>query len=361
MRPLLVGSARRPCLGHHGPSVQAGLLAGPIQEDPLRLVRLRLAGLAVLPVAAVLLAAPAATAASTGVGSADRVAVAPVPVYAGPSAGETYVGDETPAAATAGRRATFRVTYTGFPATAKASFQRAVDYWAGQVSSSVPITVKATYRNLGSPNVLGSAGPSFVWRNFTGAPARDTFYVDAIANKRAGNQLDASPDIVANFNSAFTNWHFGSTAAPGGKYDFQSVVTHELGHGLGFLGAGRIAGGKGSVQVGSPLDPISYDRFTESAGKALLSFPDNSTQLAAQITGNKLFFDSRPVRGANGGTPAKLYAPSRYAGGSSYSHLDEATYRAGNRNSLMSPQIGPGETIRSAGPITLAVFGSIGW
>jgi hypothetical protein len=52
---------------------------------------------------------------------------------------------------------------------------------------------------------------------------------------------------------------------------------------------------------------------------------------------------------------------STWQQGSSYSHLDEATYPAGNANSLMTPQLSSAEAIHSPGPITQALFKSIGW
>jgi len=259
--------------------------------------------------------------------------------------------------------ATFNVTYTGFTPAARTAFQRAVNLWAPLINSTVPITVAASFQPLGT-GVLGSAGPSSVWRDFAGAPRPATWYVDALANKRFGSQLSTSPDIVARFSSNFTNWHYGSTAAPAGRYDFTSVVMHELGHGLGFLGAGTVSGGRGSVRLSgtTPKFPIAYDLFTENAaGTSLLSFPDNSTQLATQLRSGNIFFDSPGVRTANGGQAARLYAPSTWQQGSSYSHLNEATYGPGNVNSLMTPQIGSGETIRNPGPITRALFTTIGW
>lgn len=255
--------------------------------------------------------------------------------------------------------ARFTVTYTGFTPAAKASFQRAVNYWSRQVTSTVPITINASFSPLG-PGILGSAGPGSVWRDFAGAPTPGTWYVDAIANKRAGRQLDPSPDIQAQFSSNFSNWYYGTGKAPAGKYDFQSVVTHELGHGLGFLGGGQVSGGLGTVKISGY--PTGYDRFTEtSAGAKMLSLPDGSAALAAALQSTNVVFDQPAVRRANGGQPAKLCAPSTWQQGSSYSHLDEATFVPGNPNSLMTPQIGSGETIRSEGPIMKAIFTAIGW
>ncbi len=140
--------------------------------------------------------------------------------------------------------ATIKVTYNGFTRPARRAFQRAVDTWEPLLTSSVPITVTATFQPS-APGNLGSAGPSFIWRDFRNAPKANTWYVDAIANKRAGRQLDPAADIIANFNSARSDWHFGTGATPNNKYDFESVVLHELCHGLGFLGLGTVSSGQG--------------------------------------------------------------------------------------------------------------------
>lgn len=293
--------------------------------------------------------------------AAEQVVAAEVALRAGPYQVPTSIAPEAPRAGTP-RVTNFVVTYRGFSAAAKRAFQRAVDIWARQASiaSPVPITIDARFERLGT-GILGSAGPSLYHRDFPGAPRADTWYVDALANKLHGSQLMPKPDIVARFSSAFPNWHFGSGDAPAGKYDFTSVVLHEIGHGLGFLGAGFVnSANRGTVKFGGY--PVSFDRYTENgAGKSLLTFADNSTALSAQLRGGSLFFDSALVRSANGGLRARLYAPSTFEPGSSYSHLDEATFRAGNPNSLMTPQLGQGETIRSPGKIALAIFDTLGW
>jgi hypothetical protein len=321
----------------------------------MRSIRAWVAAACAVPAAA----AAAAAFAPTPAAALDKAPAASKVLLAGPAGVPTFVRPEAPT--TLGpRAATFQVTYTGFVPAARAAFQRAVDIWAQKVTSPVPITVSASFQPLG-PGILGSAGSSFVWRDFPGALRPNTWYVDALANKLRGRQVDASPDIVARFSSNFPNWHFGSSPAPGGTFDFTSVVLHELGHGLGVLGAGRVSGGRGSVRLSG--FPIIYDHFTENGtGTSLRTgFADNSTALAAQLQGNNLFFDSARVRAVNANARAKIYAPSIFQPGSSYSHLDETTFPRGNLNSLMTPQLGQGETIRNPGPITLAVFKSFGW
>ena len=343
----------------------------------MRRVRV-LAGVSVVPLLTLGLGAgPAAsvedgrTAASAASTASARVSAPAslVELRAAPGVADTLVRERAPQASSGQlrqRAARFNVTYRGFanrPA-ARRAFQSAVNVWKARVSSSVPITVRATFTDLG-PGVLGSAGPSRIYRNFRGAPKRDTWYVDAIANKRRGTNIHRSPDIIANFNKGFRGWYFGTDGRPPArKYDFKTVVLHELGHGLGFLGAGTVNRSRGSVQfkVGGNPSPVSYDRFTENrAGRKLLGFPNNSTQLGNQLRSRNVFFDSPRVRDTNRGNRARLYAPRTWAQGSSYSHLDEGTYRPGNANSLMTPFLRSAEAIHTPGPITNALFRSIGW
>jgi len=280
-------------------------------------------------------------------------------LLAGPRQVPTLVAPE-PTEGVQRVKSRFKVTYVGFPPEAKVAFQRAVDYWATQIASNVVITVQANYTNLGNPSILGSAGPNGLYRNFPNAPRKNVWYPVAVANKRAGRQLDPAPDIIANFNNTFPNWHFGSAKAPSGTYDFTSVVLHELGHGIGFLGFGFNSNGNGSVRFQGYPSP--FDLYTETkSGKKLLKFPNNSLQLGSQLTSNKIFYDSRRLRKANKSRRAKLYAPAIWSQGSSYSHLDETVYKPGNKDSLMTPQLGQGETIRSIGPIHRAILKDIGW
>lgn len=259
------------------------------------------------------------------------------------------------------RTATIKVNYKNFTPEAKQAFQRAVDIWERKITSSETIVVNATWKKLG-PGVLGSAGPLFVACD--GSPPcpkgikTNVGYPVAIANRIVKDDvLPNDPDINANFSSAFKNWHFGAGDAPGGpnaKFDFTSVVLHELGHGLGFSGGAAANDSVASIRVILGV-PTIYSTFTvDKANKKLTSFPDPSAKLRDVLTSGKVFFKV-------GKAKYKLFAPPAWQQGSSYSHLDEQTFKPGNKNSLMTPQIGPGETIRDPGPITLKIFKAIGW
>ena len=282
-----------------------------------------------------------------------------VEIYAHDFDSGTSVG--TPDGFVAGndRASTINVNYTGFTAPAQAAFQYAVDIWASLITSPVTINVNAQFTPL-APGVLGSAGASTIHRNFTNAPIANTWYPQALANSLAGSDLDAGQaDLNASFSSTFT-WYYGTDAnPPAGQYDFVSIVLHELCHGLGFFGSASVSGGLGTIEQSG--DPYIYDLFVQNGGGAsILSFGSGNATLASELQSNNLFWNGANAVAANGGN-APIYAPASWNGGSSYSHLDEASYPAGNPHSLMTPQIGAAEAIHSPGAVSLGLFADMGW
>jgi len=250
---------------------------------------------------------------------------------------------------------------TAWSGPAQTAFSYAAALWAAKLQSSVPITVNACWATLG-PGVLGSAGPVTFYSDFSGAPQAGTFYPIALANALAGSDLNgSSAEINASFSTAFPNWYFGTDGnTPIGQYDFVSVVMHELGHGLGFLGSMNYSGGVGSWGFGLGI-PSIYDRFTENgSNQALISaFANNSAALGTQLVSNNLFFDGPNARAANGNAPAGLYAPATWSGGSSYSHLAESFNNT--PNALMTFSLSSGESNHDPGPVGLGIMQDSGW
>ncbi|HEY8597178.1 MAG TPA: choice-of-anchor D domain-containing protein, partial [Thermomicrobiales bacterium] len=293
-----------------------------------------------------------------------------IPVIAVPGDGQqSYVAPPAALGQPRAQSATISVTYSGFTPEAQAAFQLAIDIWETQITSSVPIRVSAEWSAL-DDGVLGSAGPTTFIRDFTNAPQSGTFYPIALANKLAGTDLKPSQsDITASFSSAITDWYFGSGATPAGKYNFTSVVLHELGHGLGWVGSEGYAGGTGSwgYQGTQALTvyPAIYDRFVVSgSGQRMLdttTFGNPSAALGNLYRSNNLYIDGAQAKAANGDTSPKLYAPTTWSEGSSVSHLDEAMYPKGNPNSLMTYAISSGESIYDPGPIVRGMFADMGW
>jgi hypothetical protein len=275
------------------------------------------------------------------------------------------------------------VNYTGFTgangAAAQVAFQAAVDIWKTQVASNVPIVVDAEFKDLGTGGLLGQAG-SAATRDFSGAPRPATWFQFPLANKIVGSDLGtlfADPTIShigASFNSSSSvNWYFGTDGVvPGGKVDFESVVLHELGHGLAFAGSASVSGGLGTVGSGSPTTfPYIYDvNVVDGAGTSLVTgYTNGSAALGTVLTGGGPtgslgpgeFWNGANGVSANGSVRPKLYSPATFSQGSSHSHFNETTFSPGNVNSLMTPFLGTAEAIHTPGPVMLGVFADIGW
>ena len=253
------------------------------------------------------------------------------------------------------------VTYDGFPPAAEAAFQAAVDTWACRVRSDQVIRVLATWEPL-APSTLGSAGP-FLYRNFEGAPTRDVWYPSALADALMGRDLgEDQPDIEAFFNSDLDDWHFGPGPPPADQYDLYTVVLHELGHGLGLIGAMTVRGSLGFVGE-DPSGPYSYDLHSQTAtGVPLLDsdvFPDRSVALADALR-DEVRFAGRAVEQVNGRS-VPLYSPPQWVQGGSYSHLSEQVYPASTPDGLMTPFIARGETVDAPGKVVCAMIADVGW
>ncbi len=290
----------------------------------------------------------------TNIYAAEGDAFSLVPAPAVPEGRHQVLGGDSP---------TIRVYYTGFTPEAQAAFQYAVDIWKSTIVTTVDLEIDAHFELLG-PRILGSAGPYDFVRNFPNAPG-GTWYPIGLANKIAGKDLmEAYPDIVALFSSDAKLWYFGLDGRPpAGKYDFVTVVLHELGHGLGMTGT--MSGlGIGSWGLGyTDNSPAIYDTLAvNGSGTTLVSgFKNRTVDLQKQLVGGQVFWKGDlGTTGAKGQKP-KLYAPKLWEKGSSFFHLDEATYGAGDPNSLMTPQVGATEAIHNPGPIVLGMFADMGW
>jgi hypothetical protein len=270
---------------------------------------------------------------------------------------------------------TFAVTYSAagtqdpwgqvceeFPAAAKTAFNAAGAVWAGKLQSSVPIKIKACWSDLTNidPNILGYSGNTPIHRDFAGAPKANTWYVGSLANSLAKKDLNpASFDMYITYNSIFS-WYYGTDGiTPAGQYDLVTVATHEIGHGLNFMGTADYFGGWGDY--GLDTYPSIYDTFMKSgAGQALITYSHPSTELGTLLTSNDLWFHGANAMAANGGTRVKIFAPSTWMGGSSYSHLDYETF-AGTPNSLMVFAVGAGSSNHNPGPVAIGMLQDMGW
>jgi hypothetical protein len=248
----------------------------------------------------------------------------------------------------------FVVKYNNFPDWAKKEVQAAVNVWSANFSSSVPITVDASWGRSSSWGVLGSARPGSFFSAFSGAPDPSLWYSSATANALAGRDLDkANPEIIIQVNSGAI-WNTRGDGTPSStEYDLESVFIHELGHGLGFLSNDAYDPLYG---LGSLDQPTPFDAYLQTAdGRRLADLPTPSKELGTALTSSLVWNGALGIK-ANGGIKPKMYTPSRYESGSSTSHLDENTFSKSGLDSVMTPSLDPGEVFRQPGPLLLAMM-----
>lgn len=258
------------------------------------------------------------------------------------------------------------VTYSLFPADAKAAFEYAVSIWENIIESPVPLYMQANWRSK-NENVLGSCGSNHFYKNFKYAPHINRFYPGTVAEKITGKEItgEAEPDMTAEFNKSI-KWYFGTDGkTPDSLYDFVSVVLHEIGHGLGLTGFFSVSGDVGIYAYENPGEASAYDLLVVNRQSQYLLdtlwYKFSSAKLKTALISNDLYAKS-PVAIANGdGSMPRLYVPSTWDGGSSIYHLNDATYPAGSPNSLMTHAIGKGEAIHDPGPMAKGILDDIGW
>jgi hypothetical protein len=273
--------------------------------------------------------------------------------------------------------ATFSLTYVAnggtdlwgetcytFPAQAQTSFNAAANIWANIIQSSVPITIRACWADLGSSSILGYSGGGPLRRDFSSAPRALTWYSGSLANALAGSDLDPSSfDMHITYNLYFT-WYYGTDGiTPAGQYDLMSVVLHEMAHGLNFSGSMSYSGGQGSWGYSTGY-PNIYDTYMrDGSGNQLINtgvYANPSTALGTALTSNNIWFHGSNAMAANGGVRVKMYAPSTWSGGSSYSHLDYTTFND-TANELMVYAFSSGESVHDPGPVTKGLLKDLGW
>ena len=251
-----------------------------------------------------------------------------------------------------------------FPEEAKACFDAAADIWANTIHSDVPITIEACWADLGSVSTLGYSGGGPLHANFSGATRSNTWYVGSLANALHGSDLDPSAfDMHITYNRYYS-WYYGTDGnTPYSQMDLMSVVLHEIGHGLNFSGSMKINMGIGSWGYGTGY-PNIYDVFMQDGSGIQLidtsTYPNPSVALANELKSNDIWFHGSQAMEANGNQGVKIYAPTSWSSGSSYSHLDYSTFND-TPSELMVYAMSAGESIHDPGPVTKGLLEDLGW
>lgn len=256
-----------------------------------------------------LLALTAAITLALGATFAQAADIIPVN-FDGP--GEGY-NDETPVAPVGGNPGTTRGEQRRIVA------QFAADLWGAALVSDAPVFIGAQFNPLG-PNVLGSAGASFVFSDFAPGIVPNTWYSSALADAIAGTDLNPGfTDIGSQFSSDF-NFYYGLDGnTPAGTINFLDVVMHEYGHGLGFQNFENEAAG---TFFFGRQDIYSVFTFDNTSGKFWTEMTVAERQASALNYGNVVFTGASATAGAalilDPRTAFRVTAPAAIAGDYAY-------------------------------------------
>ena len=248
----------------------------------------------------------------------------------------------------------FVINYKNFPTWAKEDFKAAADVWASHFASSVPITIDASWVEIGAFNVLGSARPGSYFAGYDGAPDSTLWYPSALANALAGVDLDKKQAEMIIQVNAGANWNTRNDGLSyPGEYDLQSVFLHEMAHGLGFLSTDSYdpVFGFGRIEEPAPFDAYAL----VEDGRRLSDLPSPSIELGLALRAPLVWSGALGVA-ANGGVRPLLFTPKIYEEGSSVSHLDEDTFSKSLENAVMTPNLEAGEIFHQPGALLLAMI-----
>ncbi len=236
----------------------------------------------------------------------------------------------------------------------------AINIWSEVIRTRVPINISISYRSLGA-SILGNAGPTSLYANFSNAPLSGVYYPVATAESLAGINLNGDEsDINVNINSDYSNFYIGLGVPSSSQYDLLSILLHEIGHGLGIIGG---------IQLGSNANTATYSVkhvFDNSVCDANSNFAlkspylNGSTSLYNLVTSSNLFFSGKTTS-YNLGENTRLYAPSNFSNGSSVYHVSPDRYKVGDINSFMVPALANGEINRSISPVIKSLLNDAGW
>ena len=247
-----------------------------------------------------------------------------------------------------------------FPDEAKPAVERAVDIWSQSIETVIPVNIQAIWDSL-PPNILAQAAPYEVLHDFEDAPEANRQYAIALANQLAGQDLNpAAPDMVVKF-AEDTPWYLGLDGqVPDSVYDMVTVALHEMGHGLGYLGSANHNGNSGFI--GFQGIPFIFDHFVEESDQtSLLDYVSGTVTFGEVLESDALYWGGENGSEALGVGRPRLYAPTNWAPGASFSHLRENSYPEGNANSLMTPFLNTAESIHTPGPVALGMMQDMGW
>lgn len=218
---------------------------------------------------------------------------------------------------------------------------RALSTWDHLIANTPGRTLTvglSWYTSTGS--TLANAASPFSFYYINGSQKVSTYAEDIWKNgNSAGGNPSSHFDIVIHCNTNYlSQLHFGADvpSSPTNQYDFQSILTHEVGHAVGFLSLATETGSFRTENItdnkGNSYSTMLYTAYdslmTNAEGQKLVDLASADPDKAVFRLGDKIGL---------GDTGLTVYNPVAWQEGSSMAHIDSES----DPNALMQYSIPP--------------------
>ena len=260
--------------------------------------------------------------------------------------------------------------YSGATAAEKTAITKACEYvlqlYSKTFKGSTPVAISLGFfpsSYFASENVLADSAPP------PGVLDGNVYYLSTLYNQMVGmDKFPDNDDISIRYNISHPFYWSSDGKCPSGKFDFPTILLHEMAHGMGFADNVMYEPGN-STWHGAFFNPIynkpgyvGWADYPNCFAKYLYcngSRIENLSQSARAnaFISNSLYWDGSLGKKANGNSRIKIYAPTTYSGGSTGSHFDQNV----SFTTFMKPATTTANVIHYFDDQILGVFEDMGW
>ncbi len=229
------------------------------------------------------------------------------------------------------------------------------------ISTDIPIRVSIDFNKTSRSNVIATGEATSFEIGFSDLALSNFFYPISLAEKIAGKEINgsSSADIIIIINKEL-DWHYDITTNDiGVKFDFITLFTHEMIHGLGFQSMVSVI--SNTVDTSTNLS-IFDAHIVDKNGLHLYPnyFKEGEDASKSLITSDTLFFTNNNFSSLFIDSRIPLYAPNSFSSGNSIHHLNSQTDSLPPFR-LMRPAFRIGEYQRYIDPYTRGILLALGW
>lgn len=232
---------------------------------------------------------------------------------------------------------------------------RALNTWNTLINSTPgrTLNVGLTWYDGADSSTLASAYSPYYYY-LSNKPQQVSTMAEAVW-RDGSTRTTSGYDIYIQCNTShLASLYYGAAllAEHTGKYDFQSILTHEVGHAVGFL---SLATQTGTFQVQSGSASTTYSTMLYTKYDSLLTNQEGQSIVEKAGNGNTAFTLGETL--SLGDTGLTVYNPTTWSEGFSMAHIDSTS----DPDALMQYSISPDTYHRTLTDGEVGLMRSMGW